>query len=261
MTDLKTLQTAFQDAVLGRDTDSDISAHLIGTDTMSVQERLAVYQAGYRLRLVALLVSIYPHLHAWWGAEAFEHAAAAYVEQHPSQHFSLYRFPQYFLEFLEKTVPDHPEYGALAAFEQALDDVLRVADTATLDITVLQNLPPEEWPGLRLVLHPSVRICTLAWNTVAVWEALSEGAETVPEPVRSAEPVSWVVWYHQRQAYYVALSVPEAIMLRAIAEGADFSECCTQLCAELAESAVPEFAAGTLVRWVELGFFAEQGAE
>lgn len=97
-------QWLFQQILRGRP-DANSSQWIEGSKTFPVEERLRVYQAGYRLRLLECMQVEFPALHLYLGDEVFRMFALGYLQKIPSQHYSLYELGAHFAAFLRQTRP------------------------------------------------------------------------------------------------------------------------------------------------------------
>lgn len=146
--ELTDLQRWFQDAILdphgqrGGDQEA-ASAVLTGSSRQTVGERLAVYQRGYRLRLLGSLRACFPALHHLLGPEAFDALAREYVEAVPPSSYTLDHAMQGFPVHLAHGRPDaqRPEDERdpwvdlvvdLARFERAFAEVFSSCQPAPL---------------------------------------------------------------------------------------------------------------------------------
>ena len=77
----------------------DPSARVVSSAKTSASRRLAIYYDAYRLRLLEALDSNYPILHSWMGDDEFEKLGLAYLDAHPSTHFSIRYFGHRLSEF------------------------------------------------------------------------------------------------------------------------------------------------------------------
>jgi hypothetical protein len=140
--DLAGLQLWFQTAIMdaSRDAGEDEAASILTRSTrQTARERLAVYQRGYRLRLLSCLRSSFPALRHLLGHEAFDVLAAGYFEAVPPSSYSLDRFVQGFPGYLMDGRPDGERRAEqrdawvdlvvdLACFEQAFTEVYQAAE-------------------------------------------------------------------------------------------------------------------------------------
>jgi hypothetical protein len=158
---------------------------------------------------------------------------------------------------MEATAPfaDQPLLAEIARFEWTLSEVFDAADACVVDRAALQALDPERWAALRFVFQPSLRRLSLAWNTVAVWQAGSAEHDS-PVPERSPEPVQWLLWRRDFKNYFRSLDAIERPALDAAVAGGTFTDICEALAARLPEAEVPLRAATLVARWVDGGLIA-----
>lgn len=270
MSDLKTLQAQFQACLI--DDDQQIESSIMSTANFNVQDRLAVYADGYRLRLVDILAKEFPLLKLFCGEEKFDDAAFAYLDQHHSQHYSLYQFGKYFSEFLKSYYKNEPIITELAAFERALGDVLLAGNAQRIGVQALLDLTPEQWPLIKLLLHPAVQSLDLTLNVPVIWRALNaqqslnlldtavgenkdEGyARDLLSTVESS-PASYLIWRFHLQPYFRALTPQEMQIFSSIQRGDCFAQTCEDLMGHLAEEEIGGFVASVLQQWLTNGIF------
>lgn len=249
MSALARLQEDFQ-AYLLHDK-QDMTDQVIGTAKADVRERLAVYGNAYRLRLLEALGTDFPVLHALAGDSAFDRLGRAYIDAHPSAHPSLRWFGRHMSDFLAQTSPyaAHPVLAEMAAFEWAQGEVFDAADSGCVSVEAIASQAPEAWPGMRLVLHPSVRRLDLEWNVPPVWQIIDKN-KTPPAPARGERAVSWLLWRRELEIHWRSLEPDEAWAIDACARGQTFSELCEGLCQWIEASDAALRAAGMLKRWL-----------
>ncbi len=78
---------------------------ILPSSRQSSAERLAVYSSAYYLRLVDCLREFVPCLRFAMGDEVFDDFALAYLQQHPSQSYTLHHLADQFANFLSDTRP------------------------------------------------------------------------------------------------------------------------------------------------------------
>jgi hypothetical protein len=249
---LPELQRELQRDLLGHE--STIAAAIVDAPPLPVQSRLAIYRNAYRVRLIEALDEVYPMLHQLLGDETFESLGTLFVETHPSEHRSIRWYGRELAEFLGAMPPfaDQPILSEVARLEWTLSEVFDAADAGVMDRAALQAVDPECWPTLRFGFHPSVRRLTLAWNTVAVWQAVSE-EEDPSSPEHSPEPVPWLLWRRNFKNYFRSLDAVEHAALDAAIAGRTFTEICESLSAHMPEAEVPLRAATLVATWVDSG--------
>jgi hypothetical protein len=249
------LQRELQGDLLGNG--SAIAGAIVDAPPLTVEARLDIYRDAYRARLIEALDEVYPILHWLLGDETFESLGSLFVETHPSEHRSIRWYGGELAAFLGETPPfaDQPILSEIAELEWTLSEVFDAADAATLDRAALQAVDPERWATLRFRFHPSLRRLTLAWNTVAVWQAGSAGEDS-PSPERSDEPVQWLLWRQNFKNYFRSLDAIERNALAAAVAELTFTEICESLAAHLPEADIPLRAATFVAMWADSGLIA-----
>ena len=257
MKPLRRLQEDFQGYLL--DLTGPIEDEIIGTETVSVTERLEIYAIAYRLRLLETLETDFVALNAFLGKDKFEEIGRAYIDAHTSDHFSLRYFGRHMSRFLAETPPyrDDPLLAELAAFDWALTDAFDAEDSEVVTADDMAAIPPADWPMMRLVPHASVQRLDLQWNAPAIWKAADQKQETLPTPEKAEFPVSWVVWRQNLESYFRSLTVDEAWALDAVLRGESFATLCEGLCEWIDAQNVAAHAAGLLKQWVTDGLIRE----
>lgn len=252
MSNLKTLQQQFQDFLI--QDDPTITASIRSTPTFDVQTRMAVYSDAYYLRLVDILAKEFPRLKKFCGEEKFDEAAFRYLDQYPSQHYSLYRFANRFSGFLKTYCSDEPMIAELAIFERALSDVLLAGNAQRIGVQALRDLTPEQWPVMKLILHPAVQAIDLTLNVPELWRALN-AEQALPEVKFS--PSAYLIWRFHQQAYFAGITPEQCRIFIAIQRGDCFAEICEDLIGHLEEEKIGAYVAGVLQQWLSSGIFKE----
>lgn len=255
MNTLQRLQSEFRQYLLRPD--ARMQALVLGTERVDAATRLAIYADAYRQRLVEALDANYPVLHQWLGDETFNRLGLAYLERHPSRHYSIRWFGHRLPEFMAATSPwrDQAFVRELAAFEWAMSEAFDAGDDAIVAPEQVAALPSDSWPGMRLGFHASLRRLALRWNAPSLWHALTKG-----EPAEAAEekdrPLAWIVWRQNLSLYYRSLDADEAWALDALCQKQNFAAICERLCEWVDAEHVAARAAGFLRQWVTDGLIA-----
>lgn len=252
---LRDLQVAFQEHVLHGDTEM---LALISADVRpNPAARLAIYAHAYRLRLLEALETDFPALHTLAGDALFEQLGRAYIDAHPSTHFSIRYFARHLSAFLADTAPfrNSPVLAEMAALEWTLTLAFDAADDAVFNEATFAALPPEHWPGMRLHLHASVHWHEFRWNVAELWSAIDQ--QRAPEPPAAyPQPRTWLIWRRGLQTYFRPLERSEACALECLRAGKDFAAVCSALCEYTDPSQVGGLAAGYLKTWAAAGLIA-----
>jgi hypothetical protein len=252
MLQLRRLQQDLQSYLLGAD--SPIAEAIVDAPPLPTPERLGIYRNAYRVRLIEALDDTYPILHAVLGDEVFVALGEAFVASHPSTHRSIRWYGGELANFLGRTPPyaDQPILVELASLEWTLAEVFDSADASPKPRAALTAIDPSAWSELQIEFHPSLRRLHLQWNTVAVWQAMSN-EEAPPDPQCAEHAVPWLLWRQDLQNYFRSMPADEAAALDAALKGASFGEICAALAEWLPEDEIPLRAAGLLGIWADSG--------
>jgi hypothetical protein len=262
MNPLQDLQSDFQSFLLRGD--ENMLARVTGTAKVSAQQRLAIYYDAYRLRLLEALDANYPVLHAWIGDEEFEQLGIAYLDAHPSTHFSIRYFGHQLAGFLgTEAYRERPYLAEMAQLEWALSEAFDAEDSAVMRLEDMASIPPQTWPDMRFRFHASVRRLNLRWNVPSIWKAISQNIEAemnggepqadVPAPAAGEYPQSWLIWREEFKTYFRSLPVDEAMAIDTAVTGGTFADICEGLVEWIDTQNVAAHAAGLLKRWITDG--------
>ena len=266
MNPLASLQSDFQSFLLQRE--ERLLDRVSGTATVDAQTRVAIYYDAYRLRLLEALDANYPVLHAWVGDDEFEQLGLAYLDAHPSRHFSIRYFGHRLPEFLGTEAYRERSYLAeMAVLEWALSEAFDAADDEIMQIEDMAGIPPDAWPTMRFRFHSSVRRLNLRWNVPAIWNPINRNIEAekngeeptaeVPAPATEEYPRSWLIWRQELKTYFRSLPVDEAWAIDTAVAGGTFAEICEALTEWIDAQNVAVHAAGLLKQWITDGLITD----
>lgn len=235
----------------------ELRTSLLGSAALSAEQGLAIYHNAYRARLLEALRGDYPAVHGWLGDEEFDALALAYLNAHPSQHFSLRWLGAKLAAFIDGyLIPAQAApLSELARLEWAFTLAFDAPEGQPLSLAQMAELPAEDWPALQVRLLPSVQWLACRHNSLAIWRASKEQSD-FPGSQSLAEVETCVVWRDQLITRYRSLAADEATALRGMTEqGWTFAELCAQL-SELGEQA-PLQAVTWLRQWLSDGLLQE----
>lgn len=227
---------------------------IVDDNKLSAEERLAIYFDAYRLRLLEILESDYPKLHVLMGDESFECLGREYIDENPSQHFSVRYFGKGLSSFLERfsPYPQHPYLREMAEFEWAMGDTLDARDAIVLASDALQSLPLDHFGDLKIRFHPSMQVLNFKWNTPQLWQAINNEEDERP-PEQLPNPVDWIVFRSGLTCVFRSLEENEAIALRALNTSSNIAVVCEILGESMEEEKVPVFILQCLDQWLREG--------
>jgi len=254
--DLKELQQNFKHHLFNQE--SSIVEHIV-SDELSNEFRLGIYANAYMSRLLEVLENDYPVLQTLLGNETFYELGQAYIQQHPSTYTSLRWFGQHLVEFLQEVAPYHKTQclAELAKFELVLVDAFNASDQQSITENDIAQVPPEQWPYLGFVFHPSVFNTTYQWNILPIWQAHKAG-NPLPEPCTLPQMETCLVWRQDLKTLFRTLENDEAQMLASAGQGANFSQICEQLSQHIDDAEqIPMRAVSLLKTWLSQGLIAD----
>ncbi len=230
--------------------DDVIKSQVVASEHANINDRLKIYSNAYRFRLIDALSDTFPSVHTLMGDEAFYEMSLAYIDAHPSGHFSLRYFGDQLSDFLQEYANDAPVLAEMASFEWMLRHSFDSADIEAVSMQALQEIPPESWGEVRFRFHPSVTRMNLDWNTPQLWAAIDEEADPIA-PLQQDQPIPWVLSRKQLLTYYRSLDVDEAWALDQALEGIPFAELCEGVCEWIDEQHAPARVAGFVAQWID----------
>lgn len=235
-------------------------------------ERLAIYHNAYFARLLECMRSIYPMVARTIGDDAFDALAVGYLQSCPSQSYTLDALGDRFARFLDETRPDRDEQGQptqqwpdflidLATLEWTIAQVFDgpgIEGRPTLSAEQLLAIQPGQWPGLRLLCAPCLRLLSFGFPVNEYFTQLRELAPDAEPPDIPPSEASWLAL--ARKDFVVrrhALDRPQYELLAALTAGQTIGNAIAQFAAA-AEADFDTLAAqlGEWFRtWAAAGFF------
>jgi hypothetical protein len=165
------LQRDFAEAILSGD-------HPIPRDIRQASgpahaSRFGVYRNNVVAGLIRAVAARYPVVRKLLWDEAFDRAALLYVMSQPPRSPVLLHYGDTFPRFLRDTgACAAANYLAdIAELESARTRAYHAADATPLSRDSLAAISPEDWPELRLALHPSLSLLQSDFPVVSIWHA------------------------------------------------------------------------------------------
>lgn len=229
MTSLQNFQAQFQTALLVD------QAPLPGLFDQRGEAQFAVYLHAYRARLRYALRDNYESVAQIMGDDAFDALANAYIDAHPSTHYSVRWFGHQLSHFMaaNEALIAHPAMIDLAVMEWALRSAFDAPQAGRLEPAELAALAIDDWPQLQFELHPAVQLLHLQWAVGPVWHALKAGQLEVEAPNALAHPM--LIWRDGLHTQWKSLSVAEHVFVEGVLAGDTFAQLCDALANEVGE--------------------------
>ena len=174
---LPDLQAAFRAGTIGRD---GAAVAALSAGGMQNGHRFGIYRNNIYRSLAGVLEAAFPTVHNLVGDENFAVLARRFIAEYPPHRPQLFAYGGDFAAFLAGFAPavgELPFLPDLARVEWAVNEAYFEADAETLNAEQLAGLAPERYAGLRLGLHPTVRLIQSDWPVWDLW-----GAEALPDP-------------------------------------------------------------------------------
>lgn len=253
MLSLKLVQQAFTEHVMTKN--NVIAEYITGTRNVPRERRLDIYRNAYRERLIETLGSDYEVLAKLLGQDAFRRLSTVYIDKNPSRYYSLRWFGKELSLFLDYSPENgtHDWEAEMACLEWTFIEAFDAANTPAITEKDAAAIPPDQWPTLTAIFHPSVHVIRLWWNTLELWHT-AKNDEQPAAPVRLDQCHHCLLWRNNLVTQFRSLQADEAIALSAALNGSNFSEICGALAEELHDhEQVPIKAAGYLKSWLASG--------
>ena len=234
--------------------DDALLAAVVDAPPLPAADRLKIYRNAYRVRFLDAIKDTHTVLFKILGDEVFESLGAAFIDANPSVHRSIRWYGRELADFLTQREPysDQPILAEIARFEWTLSAVFDAADAEPMGRDALRAVNPDSWDQLGFVFHPSLRRLDLAWNTVAVWQAMSRD-EDPPPPEAADTATPWLLWRRELTNRFRSMDQAESAALEAARAGEPFGQICAALRAWLPEEEIPLRAATLIGTWTDSG--------
>lgn len=213
----------------------------------------AVYQNNYRTALVSSLAESFQRLAAWLGDEAFEMAAARYIDARPPSSWTLDAHGEDFTDFVATLWPDDPEVAEIALIDWTVGQVFVGPDAEALRADALAVA---DWETAVIRTVPSLLVLPVTTNADAIWQALATG-ETPPPAQAVPRGGALLVWRQGLEPVFRRAEAHEREVLAWSAAGEGFAAICARLADALGEEAAVTTAGTLLGRWLAEGMVAE----
>ena len=211
-----------------------------------------VYQNNYRTALVSSLAETFQRLVLWLGDEAFEAAAARYIDARPPSSWTLDAYGEDFTDFIATLWPDDPEVAEIALIDWTVGQVFVGPDAEPL---AAEALDVADWETAVIRAVPSLLVLPIATNADAIWQALAT-CEIPPGAEMAARGTALLVWRQGLEPVFRRAEAHERDVLAWSAAGQGFAAVCEQLAASLGEEAAITTAGTLLGRWLAEGMIA-----
>jgi hypothetical protein len=175
---LRETQTAFARGLFT----GALPGNVIMPDRDEAQRRYSVYRNNVMVSLINALRSRFPVVERLVGEEFFRACAQIYIAVNPPRSRLLMQYGDTFAGFLETFEPARslPYLPDIARLEMARGEAYHAADADPAGAEVLAQAAQGDVEGLRLRLHPSLRLVPSPHPIVTIWTMNQPGRAPVP---------------------------------------------------------------------------------
>ncbi len=210
---------AFSDGII-RDDDRQVLDDIALPPRGSAQKRFAIYTDGYRIRLQKAVEADYPCLKHYLGDKALGVLIADFVEQTPSSHFNLDRYPFAFDSFVCARLDDATA-GEIALLESTIASVFMQEESSPLDPSAFENLSPEQFGEMTLHPRKASRLLLFSHLTHSyLSEFRADDNPIKPEPL----PQYVYVYRHRNEVQRLELPQAAFLLLQCLFDGLTVGE-------------------------------------
>ena len=222
--------------------------------SQTARERVGVYHGMYRLRMAEALEGDYPGLAHFLGERRWPALVREYVTAHPSTSYTLNHLGRHLPGWLRGrgNVPSGGFCQDLARLEWAVAESFDAEEAPRLDAREIEELPADEWPRVKLVPSPSLRLLELAWNAAEWLDTAKDERHAHPRPRRGAAYV--VVFRREYAVYHSRVSRPAFRLLSDLAAGDRVGRAIARAL-ESVDAPEPEVLGEWFRRWAADGVF------
>ena len=208
-----------------------LDAIVLGDDRLSAEDRVDIYANMYFYRILDALKEDFPATLAVLGDDNFHNLITGYLLEYPPTEPSISYCGRHLATYLRRHPlrEDAPFVADLAKLERAIVEVFQGPDAPALESDSLRAVTPEEWPAIKLRIHPSAQILALDWR---VSELLRAVEEQRPWKRADQSAVEVLVWRRDARVFYRDLERVEADALEAASRSATFAEICDVVAAD-----------------------------
>ena len=147
-------------------------AGLVGPNGGPSSKRFAVYRNNVVAGLTETLKDAFPAVRRIVGADFFQAMARAYVVSEPPQTPILLDYGAGFPDFIRLFAPAAtlPYLSDVARIERAWTEAYHSPEAAPFDPAAFTAVEPDQLPGIRLLLHPSLRVVRSQFPALTIWQ-------------------------------------------------------------------------------------------
>ena len=225
---LQDLQKSFIDSLLGNDS-RKLRTLICDDNSMTADERIAVYLSNTTYTLLRTLQQIYPLCCRILGEDYFKQVARAYIKRYPSRHSDLNCYGEHLPDLLVELIETHDELSDfaylpdLAKMESYLHMAYNTADDPFFDFKTFEKTVEQGGEEIYFLLSDSLALLESVYPLLEIWE-LNQNTEQA-ESVSACEEREYLCIHRQHNKPRIGrISQPHYDLLQAINDGVPLNQ-------------------------------------
>ena len=181
------IQKAFKDFIISNN--SQLTAHIDGTCTTHLKDRLNVYKSTTMLTLMHCVKDIYPQCEKLIGEKKFKHLVENYISKFPSINRDITFYGHRFCEHIKQHSVD-PKWSFiedLAQLEWAIYKAYYAKNTPEWPNKAFEAASARSVDSIRLMLNDSIYLLASDWPILNYYQHLLNGnnSDIINHPEKS----------------------------------------------------------------------------
>jgi hypothetical protein len=183
--------------------------------------RFDIYRSSVLSNFRNTLRAVYPVVLRLTGQQFFDQAADRFSRDTPSTSGDLHRFGDLFPDFLSTYAPTKElvYLADVARLEWLWHKAFHAANSLSLDLRALAQIPPAEYDRLRFQLQPSCRLLRSPYPVLHIWEENQPDNIAVKEINLEEGPDNLIVYRTGFEVLVARLSVAEYAFVESLGAG------------------------------------------
>lgn len=217
---LRELQIGFAAALTSREAAACFAPRVQARNIQS-ERRLQIYRNNLFASLSEVLAAVYPVTRRLVGEAYFDQAARGYIAAQPSRSGDVHCYGDHFATHLGRCPGSNalPYLPDVARLEWGYHSAFHAEQHPSLDPDDLRTVPPEDYPRLRLILQPSIRLLVSDYPVLRIWRVNQDDWTGEPTVDLAEGGVRLLTLRQGVEVAFLPLGAGEHTWLRGLARG------------------------------------------
>jgi len=233
-------------------------ANVLPSKTLSSVERIGIYRKMFFLRMTESMAIDYPGVKHVLGETEFDRIIAEeYVQQYPSNSYTLNHLGRFFPQFIQESNWENKSFlFDLARLELSITNNMDAEESPILQSQEIAAIPMEQWEQAVFVPIAALEMLKFDHNVCEYLDAVNE--ETIVPEIKK-EKTFVVVYRKTYRAYWDILSEQQYFLLNTLLSGKTFGESITLLVEQFPDSQeeLQQKLFEWFNEWVSSGYFSK----